>query len=461
MPEDDLNRLRRENEKLRAWLDLFVKENRILAWIVSRIVAGPRLAKSMEDWFATATLSNPLPRKESAAVATAIVRRFVGVGIFAILAFLVPNTLLYKQNLLIKDQNQYFREQIEELRRQVAIQEEQGDLSSRSALIDTIYDGKAKGISTRTRSEAVKAFVQLERKNINHAMVGGARINLRKVDLSCDAGQSPDCANLDGAWLVGVDFGGANLKGASFRGAVLTDSSFVGAELSNSDFSSANIEGALFRDLIVSIHDAIQAKNPALLPNVGRHSDGVAPLLEETYKVVSRLKVNLNIGVTRYARNSILLDYGIERVEISRELQKFMNELTNAAKVDGAIFPLSDLEYQASVDHYSRLPFGVVPYRAVQGIRDEIDFFERVSLIQDQADKLFGLYEVDIDVDKTGFACRRRDALTILTMERLEMFESLSLAKKEDFLREWCEDRFSFRSRGGVITKGSYRPSPF
>ncbi|HEX6904087.1 MAG TPA: pentapeptide repeat-containing protein [Thermoanaerobaculia bacterium] len=454
MPEDDLkendlDQLRRENEKLRGWLDLFVKEHRILAWIVRRIVAGPLLAKSMEDWFSTATLSNPLPRKESAAVATSIVRRLVGVGIFAIIVFLVPNALLHKQNLLIEDQNQYFREQTKELRRQIDLQEEQGDLVRRKELLGAIYDGKAEGLSMRTRVEALKALVHLDNKLIDRGVLTDIRVNLRDLDLSCDEANPSSCANLNGAWLVRVDFSGANLRGASFKGAHLTDSSFVSADISGTDFTISSIEGALFREpLPVPMHIAISLARPS-------YKEGEKLIvLDEINDLARSLKINFKDRFEDIRRDSVLLEYGLERIRISNDLQAYINEITKAAKIDGAKLPLSNFEYHFSIDQHSRLPIGVAPYRSVEAIRQEINVFEKVDLIQLQANELFGLYQVDVDLTKNfkeeELICVKGGGMG-KSGKSLKYYEMLTSPMKKEFLRNLCGKERKFRNRGGMI----------
>lgn len=153
------------------------------------------------------------------------------------------------QNRLIGDQNLYFQDQLMELRRQIDLQDEQGDFVKRKDLLATIYEGKEQGVSTRIRVEALKSLVRLDNKLIDQGAIPGPLVDLKGIDFSCGAGGRA-CADLSGAWLVRTDFSGSNLQGASFRAADLRDSSFVSANLADANLSYAQLEGVQFREIL-------------------------------------------------------------------------------------------------------------------------------------------------------------------------------------------------------------------
>ena len=455
--EAELDRLRRENAELKDKLAFFFKEHRVGAWIAFRILVGRRLAKSLEDWFSTATPSNPIPPKEFSEVTAAVLRRLIGVGVFAVLAFLVPNLLLYSQNSIMEEQNEYFREQIQELRRQINLQEEQGDLLRRQELISTVYDGQAMGLSMRARVEALKALVQLDNKLIGQGALADIRVNLRGVNLSCEE-SGLRCANLEGSWLPRVDFSEANLRGASFRGADLTDSSFIAADVSGADFSLASIESAAFRERIsAAMHTAIEFKTPEGMEDAGIRGEDKSRLLKEI-REVGGSQLGIDFAGDNYREDSVLLEYGLERLKISTGLRDYLNIVTKAAKVEGAKLPVSEFEYSISLDQHSRLPLGSVPYRSAETIRQEIRHFSRVDSIQSLANELFGLYQVDIDasagedIKRHGIVCVRRGVLRISGRD-IEYFEGLSPGMKKEFIHKGCTNGDKFRSRGGMIFK--------
>lgn len=144
---------------------------RNLISLVAMFVLAPEQRESTKERLVAEVTEGAGLLMSVLAVAQAMASLLVLLGTFVAVATLATSYMqverLDAQNDLIKDQNSYFREQIQELRRQVKIQDEQGDLVRRKDLLETIYDGKSRGISMRTRVEALKALVRLDNKLID------------------------------------------------------------------------------------------------------------------------------------------------------------------------------------------------------------------------------------------------------------------------------------------------------
>ncbi|HXK39830.1 MAG TPA: pentapeptide repeat-containing protein, partial [Candidatus Paceibacterota bacterium] len=349
------------------------------------------------------SVSNPLPVEETAALGAAVVRRVLSIGLIGLL---LPTILLVWQNFLIRDQNKYLREQTSEIRRQIALDDEQSDWVRRKDLLQVIYDGRELGLSTRTRVEALKALVRLDNKLLDQGLLPGERVNLKAVDFSCELPGLPDCADLSSSWLVRVDFSGSDFRGVNLSSADLRHSSFVGADLSNADLVRAKLESTEFRETtsLATFSAALRSGNPQWLPEAEGLPTEKENLLRELTDVVAKSGLDWTRANTRghedfekRRQNLVMAEFAIERIPLSDELEGYLNVVTEAAKHREAIFFSGPRDPSAlDVDHYSRLPFGVMPEGAGVDIEAAIKIFEQLDVIERQAEEMFGRYAADI-----------------------------------------------------------------
>lgn len=255
--------LRKEIVRLEGKLEHHQKTQRLGAWVAGRAlkaVIGWNLSTRIKDWIETYKRIKPeIPIDETARVLEGILHRLIRVGLWTLVVGLVPILLLLWQNLLIGDQNQYFREQIAEMR-------EQDRTARRAQLIATIYDEDCSGssrvrdgrsqcemvASLRAREEAVKAFIALER------LQGNAEIDLynARLDLLSLTGADLSGINLEGAFaknanLEKADLSSTNLRrvefaGANLSGANLTKANLVGTRLLGANLEGTNLKGATY-----------------------------------------------------------------------------------------------------------------------------------------------------------------------------------------------------------------------
>ncbi len=279
--------IERENQKLKAELARLQAElarhrttHKVTRWIGSRAiraVVGWNLTERIAAWIDAYRKVRPeIPLEETAAVLEGVLHRVIRVGLWTLAVGVVPIVLLFWQNLLIRDQNLYFREQIAEMRKQ--------DRTARRAeLIATIYDencdvslhlvrgGRARcamKASKRAREEAIKAFVALERlRGASHIDLTNVRldelqlqgVDLSGVDLERAVGQQCD--------LTGADLTGANMGYATFDGATLTDATLAGANLVGTQLLGARLNGA---DLTGARYDPVSTTWPPDIDPVAR-----------------------------------------------------------------------------------------------------------------------------------------------------------------------------------------------
>lgn len=204
--EADAERLAGENDDLR-------RENRLLlggyqagGGLAALVLLGPGLVRAARNYFERAKPGEPVPPRESADLFAAIVRRVVAVGVLGLLVAAVPMLLLWRQNGLIADQNEYFQDQNSKIQGQLlaqareaksqaeAIRKQEEDtlLVRKNELLRTIYEkedcdaGELLEVNKkcpplhplRLREEAASALSRLiERPVLNYA-------DLRKADLS-------------------------------------------------------------------------------------------------------------------------------------------------------------------------------------------------------------------------------------------------------------------------------------
>lgn len=459
---DELERLRRENAELRRKYELFLTEHRVLGWIAGLILTGPRLVKSIRDWLLKSTPSNPLPIDETAALAAAIIRRLISVGLIGLL---FPSGLLIWQNLLIRSQNRYFQEQTAELRKQIDIQDEQSNLIRRSELVEAVYNGRQTGLSLRARVEALKSLVKLDNKLIDQGKLQGPLVNLRGIDFSCAQPETADCADLSDSWLVRTDFSGAKLRGAKLQGTDLRESIFVSSDLTNADLSFANLESTMFRErMSAPFLTGLQRPSLPWIPNVEGFGDQKSALLKEIIRITIPYKVD------NRREEMILMEFVLERETTSPELKAFLNSATKAATVTNAKFNIaSSKEGFESIDLYTRFPLGVVlehfdindpreEHRKELSLKEQKVIFDKIDIIQARANEIFGRYQVDIDLFngpagdgrkvRNVLICRTTDLAGGYTLS-IDDYEALSSRKQEESLRKFCNSSFKLRLRGG------------
>lgn len=152
---------------------------------------------------------------------------------------LVGSALLKQQNDLITEQNQFFRQQIDQQQEQILAQQRLANQTTRNEAINRIY-GAAFSDSPRVRAEAVRSLVAVERVLIDSGSntLPTDYINLHSADLTD--------AWLSNADLKNISFRKANLSGANLSSADLTGSVFRFAILEGTDVLSSNATNAQF-----------------------------------------------------------------------------------------------------------------------------------------------------------------------------------------------------------------------
>jgi len=142
------------------------------------------------------------------------------IGLLLGFSALVGSALLKQQNDLITEQNQFFRQQIDQQQTQIKAQQDLANQTIRNEAINRIY-GAAHANSPRVRAEAVRSLVAVERVLIESG------INTLPTDFINLTG-----ANLTDAWLTNAD-----LRKLFFRKA----------DMKRANLSSADTEGSVFR----------------------------------------------------------------------------------------------------------------------------------------------------------------------------------------------------------------------
>ncbi len=288
--EDDISQLQAENEALKAELEesrktveaLEVKANSYKRIIdiekalfnrTSRfglsIFIGSSLEKSIKAWLQAVKSDNLLPIEETANVAAAVIRRMLGNRLLILLGSLVGFItifLLIWQNSLIQ--------------RQINQQAEQTTIARRAQLISILYDRDCSLMlvqqnaqpenlkddetiiqsiqecppkaDARSRAEAAKAFVNIEKANgveipnLSNALLQGTNLNdfdLSSIDFSL---ANLSDVRLSRANLSFANFRLAKLSGAILRAANLSFANFSNVNLDNIDLNSTNLSNADF-----------------------------------------------------------------------------------------------------------------------------------------------------------------------------------------------------------------------
>jgi hypothetical protein len=228
-------------------------------------VFGPRLAKAIENLIQASRNVEQFPAKEVAEVVAAVVRRLLAIGLVA----LIPLSLVVWQNLLMADQNQFFRqqnslvqtqledsryfakEQNSKLQLQLDRQHEQETEERRSRYLEILFGQPVHPL--RLRAEAAKAFVALERSRLRrrrsklvaaspHAISLEGSLSLVEADLAR--------SNLSYSDLSSVRFDGADLRRANLSNTKLMFARMERANLTGASLFKADIQGVTWNGTI-------------------------------------------------------------------------------------------------------------------------------------------------------------------------------------------------------------------
>ncbi|MEM7347114.1 MAG: pentapeptide repeat-containing protein, partial [Chloroflexota bacterium] len=279
----EVETLKAENERLKAILKAEGKAGIWLGKLSLGWFLGGNLTKSITNWREAAVEQKGVPGKETDELIASLLKRFVfKIGTVAFLA-LVPTVLtlffLYRQTEIAQDQNVLFdnqnrlvisqtlkiqeqieqqatassaqndlgRQQIEQqaianteqvrgIQQQIEQQSQLNDINRRAELISILYDRTDCGeddilrcphqASHRTRIEAVKAFVEIER-------IAGRQPDLSGIDLSG--------ANLNYIILTNTVLIKARLISTTFVGGNLTGTHFTGSDMTGANLLAANL----------------------------------------------------------------------------------------------------------------------------------------------------------------------------------------------------------------------------
>ncbi|MEM7235473.1 MAG: pentapeptide repeat-containing protein [Planctomycetota bacterium] len=180
----------------------------------------------------------------------------VGGGAVAIGSLIV----LAIQTALIAEQNRYFQQQNSAIQAQIDQQSRQESSRRRTEVIANLYEldeSDDPRYDPRTRIEAVREYVELER---NHLLTTGdegaslPRVSLSQVDLEGLNLARHDFRSVElvGADLQQSDFNGANLAGADLRASLFLLTNFRGADLTEVNCEGCNLEQSQFADAVLA-----------------------------------------------------------------------------------------------------------------------------------------------------------------------------------------------------------------
>ena len=258
-PSDEQQRLNEENSKLR-------RQVRRYQWLmgrqwwagkfVGRLFVGSSLASSVQAWFdALKSGKGRFPVTETSNVIVAFLRRMSRAAFFGALIAAVPAALFLWQNLLIRDQNRYFREQNTNLFAQVELQRTQYNNQRRTELTEILFEPSQRTwtnlngavvssigsrVDHRTRTEALIEFVAMERSRGAGPDLGGAILpSLELVGLNLSGGKFDARTRLSHRW----DGPETNFvsDAVTFRECVFSDFHF-----DRVDLSACQIENSIF-----------------------------------------------------------------------------------------------------------------------------------------------------------------------------------------------------------------------
>lgn len=261
--------LLQENEQLKKRLDSYAASKKakwsFLLWVSKRVVVffvGRGLKGSLVRLYEE--LPDKVQKETLADVTTHVVWRFTRIGIFAMLAALIPIGILVTQTVILNRQNQLIDKQNIRLDQQTNLAEatRRGSLVFLMSNILDKMDEELKDPDNKERklskeligrivalNEGLKPYLYLENDTLIESPLSPERgqllLSLVKSGLDSStlreiykntAFNEADLKNLN---LEYANLHGANLEHIDLRGAVLR-----GANLQRVDFSEANLQGA-------------------------------------------------------------------------------------------------------------------------------------------------------------------------------------------------------------------------
>ena len=146
-PEEEIQRLRSDNRALRRKNRVLLSGYQAGGSLLALVFLGPGLVTAARKFFQRASVRDPLPVDQTADLFAAIVRRGLAVGVLGLLIAAIPISLLWRQNNLIEQQNQYLRDQNSNIQSQLLAQtrstrkqEEDTLLVRRNELLRVVYE---------------------------------------------------------------------------------------------------------------------------------------------------------------------------------------------------------------------------------------------------------------------------------------------------------------------------------
>lgn len=137
--EETIDDIRRERDALRAYKAIVELQMGGARSALRHVVLGSELSSAMEAWL-RAVVRGVVGPKENAELLAAVFRRFVRVGMFAFVVGVTPSVLMFWQNLIMRDQNEFLREQILEMRAQSRATSAQANDARRSTNLAAVSD---------------------------------------------------------------------------------------------------------------------------------------------------------------------------------------------------------------------------------------------------------------------------------------------------------------------------------
>lgn len=168
-----------------------------------------------------------------------VVTRGTVVGYLTIVVGFLTIGMLIWQNCLIREQ--------------IAQRSLADQLARRTELISILYDYRDVGgrkvarANSRTRSEALVEFVELERARITSERAGGPDVGSARLNRVILNRANLEDVRVDQFDARDVDFSEASLKGGVFPHGNFSGANFVRADLSRANFSACDMTDALMR----------------------------------------------------------------------------------------------------------------------------------------------------------------------------------------------------------------------
>lgn len=302
-----INDLKRENSALKSKLssieDNNKKQNKFRFWVIKKLGffwAGPNLKNSTINLL-NEVKNGKIKRDSLVDVSVQILWRFTRIGVFIILASILPYILLFIQNQKIENQNSLFAKQnllmekqilqIEINRRKNSIDDifsvinDELKLSKDSAISNptisrivdlshdfTPYKNLIKGDSLNLSPERGLLLNNLMRKNINKTSLNRifSLSNFSYSDLKFSQFNDYDLSeinlsnsDLSESKLQNITFINSNLESINFTKSEINNCNFMTANIASSKFDKAKISSSNFNQVIGSnnLFDGVSVTN--------------------------------------------------------------------------------------------------------------------------------------------------------------------------------------------------------